>query len=52
MTHNVSSGEYIHPTRIAVSGTNIGPGFYAMLQVLGKENVLYRIKKFLTEMKA
>lgn len=50
VTHNVSRGEYIHPTRLAVSGTNVGPGFYAMLQVLGKKNVLCRIKKFLAEM--
>ena len=49
-TNHVSSGEYIHPTRLAVSGTHIGPGFYAMLQVLGKDIVLNRIKRFLSKM--
>jgi glutamyl-tRNA synthetase len=40
-------GDYIHPGRLAVSGTNVGPSFYALLRVLGRERVLPRIARFL-----
>lgn len=43
----VGTGEYIHPVRLAVSGSNVGPSFYGMLKVLGKERVLRRIERFL-----
>ncbi len=44
------AGDYIHPTRLAVSGTNVGPSFYGMLCVLGKARVLARIDRFLQSM--
>ncbi len=47
--HTVSTGEYIHPARLAVSGLAVGPSFYSLLRVLGKERVLERIKRFLKE---
>lgn len=40
-------GEYIHTTRLAVSGTNVGPSFYGLLEVLGRERVLARLRRFL-----
>lgn len=40
-------GDYVHPGRLAVSGTNIGPTFYGLYRVLGKERVLKRIERFL-----
>jgi glutamyl-tRNA synthetase len=43
--HEVGSGRIIHPVRLAVSGTGIGPGLFDMLQVLGKETVIKRVKK-------
>lgn len=46
--HGVSTGEYIHPGRLAVSGTNAGPGFYGLLEVLGRERVISRLQRFLT----
>lgn len=39
-------GQYIMPTRLAVSGQGVGPAFYPMLSVLGKKRVLARIKSF------
>lgn len=45
--HGVSTGEYIHACRLAVSGRSVGPGFYGLLRVLGKERVLRRIERFL-----
>jgi glutamyl-tRNA synthetase len=38
----------IHPTRLAVTGCNAGPGLYHLLEVLGKEKVLARIDRALT----
>ncbi len=45
-----ATGEYIHPTRLAVSGTNVGPSFYGLLTVLGKACVLKRLDAFLARM--
>ncbi len=41
------TGDYIHPARLAVSGTHAGPGFYALLHVLGKERTLRRVNRFI-----
>lgn len=38
--------DYIHVTRLAVSGKTVGPSFYALLRVLGKERVLKRMANF------
>ena len=40
-------GAIVHPTRLAASGTNIGPSLYHLLEVLGKEKVLARIDRAL-----
>lgn len=42
-------GRLIHPVRLAVSGVGIGPGVYDLLVILGKNEVLERIKIALTE---
>jgi glutamyl-tRNA synthetase len=39
------TGELIHPTRLAVSGRPVGPSLYHMLEVMGRERVLARLKK-------
>ncbi|OHE73742.1 MAG: glutamate--tRNA ligase [Verrucomicrobia bacterium GWC2_42_7] len=44
---NVNTGDYIHAVRLAVSGTNVGPGIYGLIRVLGKTRVQQRIKKFI-----
>ena len=36
-------GDLIHPVRVAVSGSGVGPGLFVMLEVLGRERVLRRI---------
>ncbi|EDY20600.1 glutamyl-tRNA synthetase [Chthoniobacter flavus Ellin428] len=41
----VKPAEFIHPTRIAVSGRSVGPSLYHMLEVLGKARVLARIQQ-------
>lgn len=45
-TKNLYTGDFIHVTRLAVSGTNAGPSFYALLRVLGRARVLARMEKF------
>ena len=40
-------GALVHPTRLAVTGSNAGPSLYHLLEVLGKEKVLARIDRAL-----
>jgi glutamyl/glutaminyl-tRNA synthetase len=34
----------IHPTRLAVSGMTKGPGLYEMLELLGREETVKRMR--------
>jgi glutamyl/glutaminyl-tRNA synthetase len=45
--HAAGTGDYIHPARLSVSGTAVGPSFYGLLRVLGRERVVGRIGRFL-----
>ncbi|MEY2556736.1 MAG: glutamyl-tRNA synthetase [Verrucomicrobiota bacterium] len=40
---DVKVGALVHPTRLAVTGSNAGPSLYHLLEILGKEKVLARI---------
>ena len=40
-------GDLVHPVRVAVSGTGVGPGLFDMLAVMGKERALRRIRRTL-----
>ena len=42
-------GELVHPLRVAVSGTAVGPSLFHMLDVLGKERTLRRMDKALKQ---
>ena len=39
----VKAGALVHPTRLAVTGSNAGPSLYHLLDILGKAKVLARI---------
>ncbi|MBM3329247.1 MAG: glutamate--tRNA ligase [Calditrichaeota bacterium] len=41
----VSAGALIHPLRLAVSGTTVGPGLFEMLEVLGRAAVFARLER-------
>jgi glutamyl-tRNA synthetase len=41
----VKTGELIHPCRVAVSGKSAGPSLYHMLEVLGRDRVLARLRE-------
>ncbi len=43
----VKVGAIVHPTRLAVTGSSVGPSLYHLLEVLGKENVVARIDRAL-----
>jgi len=43
----VKLGAIVHPTRLAATGSNVGPSLYHLLEVLGKEKVLARIDRSL-----
>ena len=47
---SVKAGVLVHPTRLAVTGSNAGPSLYHLLEVLGKEKVLARIELALIKM--
>ena len=46
-TLGIKVGAIVHPTRLAVTGSNVGPSLYHLLEVLGKEKVLARIDRAL-----
>lgn len=43
----VKIGAIVHPTRLAATGSPVGPSLYHLLEVLGKEKVLSRIDRAL-----
>ncbi len=43
-SQGISVGKLIHPTRLAVTGVSYGPGLFELLEVLGKETSLRRMK--------
>jgi glutamyl-tRNA synthetase len=44
----VKAGAIVHPTRLAVTGSNVGPSLYHLLEVLGQEKVVARIDRALS----
>jgi glutamyl-tRNA synthetase len=43
----IKFGAIVHPTRLAATGSNVGPSLYHLLEALGKEKVLSRIDRAL-----
>ncbi len=41
----IKNADLIHPCRVAVSGQSAGPSLYHMLEVLGRDRVLARLRK-------
>jgi glutamyl-tRNA synthetase len=44
----VKLGAIVHPTRLATTGSNVGPSLYHLMEVLGKKKVLARIDRALS----
>jgi len=47
----VGAGKVIHPTRVAMSGRTVGPSLFHLMELLGKDEVLYRLKRTLDVMR-
>ena len=41
---DVGAGRLIHPVRLAISGTTAGPSLFAMLEVLGRDVIVRRLR--------
>ena len=46
------TGDLVHPARVAVSGRSVGPSLYHMLEVMGKERVLKRFHRMISQLAA
>lgn len=47
--HGVKAGQLIHVIRLSLTGISISPGIFELMQLLGKQDVLDRIKNFLSK---
>ncbi len=47
---NVKASELIHPIRLAITGMRISPGLFDVMEVLGKETTIRRIKNALNRL--
>ncbi|HHW14280.1 MAG TPA: glutamate--tRNA ligase, partial [Firmicutes bacterium] len=41
---NLSPGELIHPARTALTGRKVSPGIYDVVELLGRETVVRRLR--------
>ncbi|MBO7720915.1 MAG: glutamate--tRNA ligase [Kiritimatiellae bacterium] len=44
LSHGAGMGPWVHPVRVAVSGRMEGPGLFEMLELLGRERTLARMR--------
>jgi nondiscriminating glutamyl-tRNA synthetase len=49
--NGIKSAVIIHPVRLAISGKTGGPGLFELMQVMGKQNTIDRLQRFVTELK-
>ncbi len=43
--NGAGAGRIIHPTRLAISGVTFGPGLFEMMELIGKEGCVRRMRK-------
>lgn len=43
--HEAGAGRIIHPTRLALSGVTFGPGLFEMMELIGKDECVLRMRK-------
>jgi glutamyl-tRNA synthetase len=46
-TLGVKPGLLVHPLRLAITGSTIGPSLYHLLEIVGREKTLRRLEKVL-----
>ncbi len=42
---NIKGGELIHPVRVSLTGKRVGPGLFELMAVMGKDEVIKRLKQ-------
>ncbi len=45
----ISAAKLIHPIRLAITGMSVSPGLFEVMEVLGKETVIRRLREFLNK---
>ena len=48
---NISTGNIIHPLRLATTGVSGGPGIYDIIYIIGKEKTINRINRITEKLK-
>ncbi|MFQ5866123.1 MAG: hypothetical protein ACE5IW_12940 [bacterium] len=48
----MSAAELIHPTRLAITGCSASPGLFEIMEILGRETVLRRLRKAIQYLKS
>ena len=48
----VKAATLIHPLRLALTGKSSGPGLFELMEAMGKENTLLRLRRFLRELQS
>ncbi|MCS6989085.1 MAG: glutamate--tRNA ligase [Chloroherpetonaceae bacterium] len=48
----IKTAEMVHPIRLAVSGASFGPSLFHILEIIGKEAVIRRVKRAVERLKA
>ncbi|MCS7254677.1 MAG: glutamate--tRNA ligase [Armatimonadota bacterium] len=43
--HGISAARLIHPTRLAITGRTIGPGLFELMEVVGKDACVRRLRR-------
>ena len=41
----IEAGELVHPVRVALTGSDVGPGLFETMEVLGKEKTVQRLRQ-------
>jgi glutamyl-tRNA synthetase len=45
---NIPAKDIIHPLRVVLTGKDVSPPLFELMEIIGKENVLIRLKNFLS----
>jgi len=46
---NIKASALIHPLRLALTGTTVSPGLFELMETLGKESVISRLNRFVSQ---
>jgi glutamyl-tRNA synthetase len=49
--HGIKSAVIIHPVRLAISGKTGGPGLFELMEVMGQQNTIDRLNRFVHAIK-